>query len=249
MALVLFFSRVCSMLMVKSGRVHLKKMFLGQDDDFVYIKFPSLAPFGIEDVDQFVENFKGNWLYGFDHAQYLNKTVFKVSKDIIFDHVPLSEFKNAPPWFRLLTASYLEAIQHIHDHGERFSGLPTSILVSYYPREGNPFPLEIDVLSGKPILLRLNVKVAFENKSFPESPALLIDKPIVNHGLDHGRAMHISEKGVHIFDSFKSHEGVVVSKMFDRRLKLQEIEEAIKRTASLVGKFEEFIKIREEERK
>lgn len=54
-----FFATICSMLMVKSGKDHLKKMFLGQDDDFVYIKFPTPQPFGIINIDTFLNDFTG----------------------------------------------------------------------------------------------------------------------------------------------------------------------------------------------
>lgn len=220
-----FFSTICSMLMVRSGKEHLKKMFLGQDDGFVYIKFPTPQPFGIVDVDEFLKSFEGKWHYGFDKAQYFKKNVFKVSKEIVEGHTPLSEFKDAPGWFRLLAAAYFKAIQFIHEEIDSFVYLPTSFYVSYY--QGEIKETTINVLSGKPLFLRLNIKDAYDNNNFCES-SLFIDRPIINYkdGV-HGRAMHISENQVRFFDSLEAKKGVFISNMFTELVNLKDIEEEL----------------------
>lgn len=235
-----FFSTLCSMLMVETGKQHLKKMFLGQDDNFVYIKFPSPTPFEITNIDEFLVNFKGKWHHGFDKIQYLKKNVFKVSKEISEDHAPLSAFPHAPDWFRLLAAAYFKVVQFFDEadadsedsdqcNREVFEGLPTSLHVAYF--QGEIKYTDIDILSGKPLLFKLNLDGAFEKENFPQVSSL-IGKPIRNLSNVHGPALCISENHFCFFDSLKSEKGIVVSNLFNDGLRRENLEDKIRRNVS-----------------
>jgi hypothetical protein len=227
-----FFSTICSMLMVETGKQHLKKMFLGQDDDSVFIKFPTPAPFEITDIDEFLVNFTGKWHHGFDKVQYLKKNVFKVSKDIIVEHTPLSAFPNAPDWFRLLAAAYFKVVQSFDEaDGEVFEWLPTSLQVAYFQGESNN-TADIDILSGKPLLFKLNLEDVFEKENFPQVSSL-IGKPIRNLLSDsHDRALCISENRVCFFDSLEPEKGIFVSNLFNDGVSKKNLEDEMARNIS-----------------
>lgn len=239
-----FFSRICAMLLSKKGKAHLKSMFLGQDDDFVYIKFPSPQPFDIKNIEDFLENFRGAFHQRFDLAQHLVKTVYKVDKAIIFEHKPLAEFTKASPWFRLLAAAYQNLVKFMEkeegdsedeDMGD-FDFPATELNVTY--SEGGESPLKstiIDILSGKPFLFGLDVKEAFDKKEFLKDFGTIFDNPIVNDDGFHARALCVSRKGIRFFNTLHSEKGVHTSKMFDSRLSFNEIKGLIQKTQPLLS--------------
>lgn len=257
-----FFSTICAMLMTEKGKNHLKKMFLGQDDNSVYVKFPSPSPFGITNIDAFLENFKGSWHSGFDKLQYLQKNVFKVSKDIIEDHAPLSALPNTPGWFRLLAAAYFKVTQSFAEadaDGEDsdqsdcdvFEYLPTSFYITYF--QGEIKETNIDILSGKPLRFNLNLEEAYEKKEFVPISSL-IDCSIRNISIGvHGRAMYISNNQVRFFDSLKAKKGIFKSNLFNDSVKREDIENEINENISSlirdVKSIHEKIKMGDEERK
>jgi hypothetical protein len=239
-----FFSRICAMLLSKKGKTHLKSMFLGQDDDFVYIKFPSPQPFGIKNIEDFLENFRGVCHQRFDLAQHLVKTVYKVDKAIILEHKPLAELTKASPWFRLLAAAYQNLIEFMEEEEEAsededmgdFDFPATELNVTY--SEGGESPLNsttIDILSGKPVLFDLDVKEAFDKKEFLKDFHTIFDNPIVNNDGFHARALCISRESIRFFNTLESEKGVRTSKMFDSRLSLNEIKELIQKTQPLLS--------------
>lgn len=153
----------------------------------------------------------------------MGKSVFKVSKEVIEEHTPLAEFKKAPGWFRLLAAAYFKVIQFIDEETDTFAGLPTSLYVAYYQEE-EPKQTSINILSGKPPLLTINIKEAYEKKCYPEA-SLFMNRPIINSKSGvHGRTMHISENQVHFFDSLKSEKGVFISNIFNARIHIEDLE-------------------------
>ena len=240
-----FFARVCSMLLTDLGKAHLQSLFLGQDNNFVYIKYPTPRPFGIENTQQFLLESKLQYPQGFEICEFLKRTAFKVDKSIMFEHKPLSSFADVPPWFRHLAATYLDITNHIAGEPENEELLDNrGLLLTFgYCEDGSTSRKNscIEIITGKEQTPKLNIKTIFDRHEFPNF-YFLLGTPLLNFQHIHARALNISSESVFIFDSQSDEKSIVVSKMFDSRLSLDFIRKIIMHTQEFVSNYLQAVK-------
>ncbi|GEM_PF-4921207 len=239
-----FFARVCGMLMTDRGRAQLQSLFLGQDDTFVYIKFPTPTPFGAVDLDGFLRSLREKKVMhtqGFESVAFLQKTILKVHKSVIFEHKPLDGFVDSPAWFRILAAAYHDVYKSFVfcDGDEELCTGDSQVCFGYLESRDVPRKnTDIEILTGKDQLTDLDIREAFANKVYPLDFHGLLHKPLLNFRARHPahvRAICISEENVRIFDS--DGDGLVLSKMFDSRVSLDLIHSIIEKTKLSVAGF------------
>jgi hypothetical protein len=237
-----FFARVCGMLLNERGRDHLQSLFLGQDDHFVYVKFPTPRPFGIAHIYEVEQNASLLFIQGINHVEFLRDTVFKVSKSVVMEHKPTSDFAQTPHWFKILAAAYHDAFQTIsgEEDPEGFCTNDFQYNFGYLDDESKVRSQTVlEILTGKSQMPRINIKAEFEQKTLLIDLQELMGKPLLNTriGLHHVRAICLSNDRLELFDSQSKEKGVVTSKMFDARVTSDQIKDFITRSQDLVVRF------------
>ncbi len=216
-----FFARVCGMLFTERGRDHLQSLFLGQNDHFVYVKFPTPSLPECTNDEAMATNL--------GKVYFLRDTVFKVSRSVIIEHKPLSDF-SVPPWFRILAAAYHDAFNYMRgqEENEELSTDDAQILLSNTDKiTQQTGSTNVELLTGRPQGERMSIKAMFDNKTFPKDFDCLLDQPLLNFTLAHVRAVYISPQRVDLFDSQSDEKGVVTSKMFDARVSMGQVQSFI----------------------